>query len=319
MPAYNCGEYIRNAVLSVLNQTENSFELIIVNDGSTDNTLQIVDDLAANDQRIKIITQANSGKPSIARNTGIKLAQGKYICFLDADDLYHPDKLKKSLELLDTHPEISAAFNDMKLIAKDGTEYDGSFLGDLDFKKLASGCLTCAEGNCYFYLESLYCFMCTHFVPIHTNTIMIRRSILEQEGLLFPTDVAIGEDTEMWFRLSKGRKLAFIDEILCYYRQHEASITKNLDKKYTDALIVHIRNFKWGQDVFTVDDVHAYKIKIALAYFDCGFYYKSQLKTTEARKAYMQSLSWHFTLRTLSAYFKTFVPQTVVNYLKDKH
>jgi len=318
MPAYNCGEYIRDAVCSVLIQTERSFELIVVNDGSTDNTLQIIDSLAANDQRIKVISQSNSGKPSIARNTGIKLAQGEYICFLDADDLYHPDKIKKSLELLDKYPEITAAFNDMKLIAKDGTEYESSFLGGRDFKQLASRYLTCAEDNIYLCSERFYSFMSTHFVAISTDTIMIRRSVLEQEGLLFPTDVAIGEDTEMWFRLAKGRKLAFIDAILSYYRQHETSITNNLEKWYSDPLVVLMRNFQWGQDAFSNDDVHAYKMRISREYFHKG-YYQSELNSTEARMAYIQSLRWSFSLKTVFAYLKTFVPWVLVNHLKDKH
>lgn len=316
MPAFNCQKYIAKAIESVLFQSFGDFELIIINDGSTDSTLPIIKSFASRDSRIVVIDQQNSGKPSIARNAGLKHAKGEYLCFLDADDFYHPDKIKLSLELLDKNPDVAAVFTDMKLMAEDGTEHDGSFLGDRDFKRLASEYLTYAGENTFFCSERFYCFMSTHFNTITTNTIMIRRSVLDREGLMFPTDVVVGEDTEMWFRLAKGRKIGFLDEVLCCYRQHETSVTQNCEKWYSDSLIVLTRNFKWGQDVFTADDVYAYKKRLAGAYFHKGYYYKSEFKQAEARKAYVKSLRWFFSLKTLSALLKTFVPLVVVKSLK---
>lgn len=318
MPAFNCEVYVAQAIESVLIQSYSNFELIIINDGSTDNTLSIINSFAARDPRILIINQKNSGKPAIPRNVGINIAQGKYICFLDADDFYHPDKIRSSVVLLDRYPEIAAAFNDMKFISKEGAEYEGSFLGNRDFNRLASECLTLIDGNVFFCSESLYRFMSTHFDVIHTNTIMIRNSILKQEKLVFPTDIAIGEDTEMWFRLTKGRKLVFIDEILSYYRQLETSITKNLEKWYSDPLITLTRNFQWGQDVFTENDVKDYRKRLSMAYFNRGYYYKSLSNPVEARKAYIQASRWHFSIRILSAFMKTFVPQFVANRLRSE-
>lgn len=90
MPAYNVANYIEKSINSVLQQSYTDFELVIVNDGSTDNTREIILDCQAKDNRIRLVEQTNQGV-SVARNTGIENAQGEYISFLDGDDLWHQD------------------------------------------------------------------------------------------------------------------------------------------------------------------------------------------------------------------------------------
>ena len=87
MPVYNTSQYLRRSIESVLNQTFKDFELICINDGSTDNSLQILEEYATTDSRIKIINQENSGA-GYSRNVGISRSTGKYLAFLDADDWY---------------------------------------------------------------------------------------------------------------------------------------------------------------------------------------------------------------------------------------
>ena len=93
MPVYNTSQYLRRSIESVLNQTFKDFELICINDGSTDNSLQILEEYAITDSRIKIINQENKGQ-SVARNKGIEKANGNYIMFLDSDDFYHNQALE---------------------------------------------------------------------------------------------------------------------------------------------------------------------------------------------------------------------------------
>src|SRR4030066_2449234 len=108
MPCYNLGQYLNEAVESVLSQTFQDFEIIIVNDGSTD---EFTNKLLANYNKPKtrVLTTDNEGLPS-ARNNGIKISSGQYICCLDADDKYHPEFLEKTVEVLDKDVEHKCGF-----------------------------------------------------------------------------------------------------------------------------------------------------------------------------------------------------------------
>ncbi|WP_172825495.1 glycosyltransferase [Geobacter sp. DSM 9736] len=114
IPCYNYGRYLGDAVSSVLNQTYQNFEIIIVNDGSPDDTKEVAEKLIADNpgHRITLLNQENSGQPAISRNNGIRVAKGEYILCLDADDIIAPTMLEEYLNLLKEHPEISIAYAD---------------------------------------------------------------------------------------------------------------------------------------------------------------------------------------------------------------
>ncbi|MEO1186284.1 MAG: glycosyltransferase family 2 protein, partial [Cyanobacteria bacterium J06636_27] len=107
IPVYNAEKYIAATVQSVLSQTYKNFEIIIVDDGTPDNSVKICQKF--NDSRIRIIHQANRGLPG-ARNTGIRHAQGDYLAFLDADDIWLPEKLEKHVEHLNSSPTVGISF-----------------------------------------------------------------------------------------------------------------------------------------------------------------------------------------------------------------
>ena len=102
MPVYNAGEYLSRAIGDVLGQSLSDIELILVDDGSTDNSAEIIDNFKARDERVSAIRQSNSG-PSVARNKGLEIATGKYVIFLDADDLYEPNYLEALYSLAEQH------------------------------------------------------------------------------------------------------------------------------------------------------------------------------------------------------------------------
>ncbi len=101
IPVYNGERYISTAIDSVLAQSSSDFELITIDDGSTDNTLSIMRAYEKTDDRIRVISRSNSGRPSIPKNDGIAAAHGEYICFLDHDDLYAPDRILNMVSALD--------------------------------------------------------------------------------------------------------------------------------------------------------------------------------------------------------------------------
>src|SRR6476659_7001862 len=102
MPAFNAGKYISDAIQSVIQQTYNNWELIVIDDGSTDTTAAIIKEFIASDDRIKYLYQENGG-PGKARNKGLKEAKGIYVAFLDADDLWLPEKLREQLKTMFYH------------------------------------------------------------------------------------------------------------------------------------------------------------------------------------------------------------------------
>ena len=136
MPAYNAQKYIKESIDSVLNQSFENFELIIINDGSKDNTEHIIKEYQ--DQRIVLISQKNGGV-SNARNAGLKLAKGKYITFLDADDTFPKDSLKSRFEYLESNSKIDLVDgivevkdeNLQKTIRKYEPYYEGKLLPEL--------------------------------------------------------------------------------------------------------------------------------------------------------------------------------------------
>lgn len=100
MPAYNCEKYVVEAINSVLAQTYKNWELLVLDDGSNDNTLQVIEEFSKNDSRIKALRNGKNMGVSATRNRGIELTSGEWIAFLDSDDMWHPLKLENSLDLL---------------------------------------------------------------------------------------------------------------------------------------------------------------------------------------------------------------------------
>lgn len=117
MPCYNQGRYIEKAVESIINQTYTNWELIIIDDGSTDDSFQIIQEIQKKDDRICCFTQTNGG-PSLARNNGEKKAKGKYICFFDSDDLLSPYYFEKGVKYMDEHTDCAVFYSRIQRFGK---------------------------------------------------------------------------------------------------------------------------------------------------------------------------------------------------------
>ena len=121
-PCYNAGPYIARTIQSVQNQTITDWEMIIIDDGSIDNSVEIVKDIACNDQRIKLFQKENGGSAS-ARNMGLALAQGEFIQFLDADDTIEPTKIERQITLMEQEL-LDVTYSDYCMVNEDGTHED---------------------------------------------------------------------------------------------------------------------------------------------------------------------------------------------------
>lgn len=173
VPAYNSSKYIEDCVQSVLNQTFKDFELIIINDGSTDNTLEIINNLSKTDNRIKIFSQKNSGVSS-ARNLGLKKAKGKYITFLDSDDT-----------LVDT--ALSSLISEIN----DNVDFVICSLREIHFSTVDLP----FNRKIFINKEQIK----NNFIEISPNIIkpcanLYRKSIIDDYNITFPSDIPFGED-----------------------------------------------------------------------------------------------------------------------------
>lgn len=308
IPVYNCETFIHDAVISVMTQTERDTEIIVVDDGSTDNTLALLDILTSKDMRIKICKQIHSGVPAIARNNGLKNANGEFICFLDGDDLYHPQKIEKSLEVFANHPEIDLVFHDVKFLCHDGAEVEGTYLATAGFQQKAHEYLEHAGGRVYITSPEFYSFMSTTITGIHTSSVMIRKKRLDLESIWFPEELLIGEDIDLWFRLVKNNRIGFINEVLSFYRQHELSISKNVEKVLVGSIRAHTRNYERGQDLLSKKQNRLYRKRISKQYYYLGYIHFCEGRSKEARKSFLRAMELAFNNAYVLAFLKTYIP-----------
>ncbi|WP_243373873.1 glycosyltransferase family A protein [Geotalea sp. SG265] len=316
IPVYNCESYIKEALKSVQKQSVRDLEIIVVNDGSTDGTLSVTEALAERDERIRIISQANSGKPAIARNVGLRHAGGKYVCFLDGDDLFMPGKLEKQLEIFLRFPELNLVFHDVRHLYEDDRHEPGSYLGNARFTHVAKDYMAQVQENIYLCGENFYNFISAYFLTIHTSAVMATRSCLEAQSTWFPEDATIGEDADLWFRLALSNRTAYLDEVLSCYRQHSTSITSNMANYLKGSILVHRRNLERGEHVLTREEKKLYEKKIQGYHWHYGYLLYSNYEMKLARKEYLDALKLGFSPKTVVAIAKTMLPRSFVRCCK---
>jgi glycosyltransferase involved in cell wall biosynthesis len=202
IPAYNSIAYLPETIASVLQQTFTDFEILIVDDGSTDQTVAWANQIT--DSRVQVIPQPNQGV-SVARNTGILHAQGDYVAFLDADDLWEANKLEQQVRYLDTHPDIGWVHSWVSLIDAQSQPV-GKLLSSL------------AEGQIWKTLIVRNTIACC--------SVMVRRSCFSIAGLFDP-QIRSAEDWELWIRLAFHYPIGLIKEPLARYRVLPTSKSKN--------------------------------------------------------------------------------------------
>lgn len=215
IPLYNKETSVSAAVESVLNQSFQDFEIVVVDDGSTDSGAYVVKSMT--DSRIRLIHQPNGGV-SKARNTGIREARGRYIAFLDADDEWDKDYLSKIWELIEKYPECKARATNYKL------ELSGQ-LQDTVLRKIPFE----GDGVLYNYFEI---GACSH-PPVWTSCTCIDKDILLSIGG-FPEGVRSGEDLLTWARVAMKTDFAYSMEPLGLYKMDDSYVLTSTPSRRQD-------------------------------------------------------------------------------------
>lgn len=316
MPAFNASEFIEEAMQSVLHQTYSSLELIVVDDGSTDDTIERVNFIAKNDARVQLITQNNSGRPSIARNRGIAQSTGDYLAFLDSDDFWLPNRVELIVSGLDRHPEWTAAFHDLKFVSEDGSDLGHTYLADADFLSKAAAWMTKLDDAWYACHPNFFVFMSLNFAAAHTQSIMIARSRLPDMHLLFDPQFTICEDTDLWIRLALAGRLGFLNAVLSGYRQIGTSITRDQLRFASQSVNFHRHNLNRVAGLLSQEEKRCYECKLASYLRDLGFVHYQRFEMQPSRLAYLEALKLDGKREDLLALGKTWLPKAVLQKLR---
>jgi glycosyltransferase involved in cell wall biosynthesis len=206
VPTYNRAHLVMETIDSILAQTVKDFELIVVDNESTDNTEEVIKSYT--DERIKYFRHQNNGLVAVNRNYGISKANGEYIAFCDDDDLWMPEKLERQVKLLDLNKELGLVYSDCYIIYENGNLERYTLLSSLKLFR----------GNVFNKLFQ------SNFIPM--LTVMIRREILSKVGGFDPKYI-IAQDYDLWLRIAEHYPIDFIEEPLAKYRIHGESISRN--------------------------------------------------------------------------------------------
>ncbi len=204
MPAYNAERYIAEAIDSILAQTFTDFEFIIINDGSTDRTKEII--LSYNDPRIIYIENEENSGICVTLNKGLDSARGKYIARMDSDDISLPNRFEMQVRYMDAHPEISVCGSDFIVFGEGIKEYTFKQVHDSD---------DCAAGLI--------------FNPCLAHpSVMIRKTILDNNKISYNNDFRGLEDFKMWWEIAQHARITNLPITLLKYRHHPGQETKNI-------------------------------------------------------------------------------------------
>ena len=218
IPTYNEAELVVAAVKSALQQSWPSMEVIVIDDGSTDDTRALLEPLS---NRIRYVFQSNAGRPA-ARNRGLALATGEFVAFLDADDVWYPEKIARQLAGLKRHPEAGWAYCRAHLTDQKGTILKSSFWPD-------------SFGTGQIGVSNIEDALMAGNLEIHTSTIVVRRDLLRSVGN-FDESLATAQDTNMWIRIAHLSPILFMEETLATWRLDTSVVFMDRMQSYNYAV-----------------------------------------------------------------------------------
>lgn len=296
IPAYNSEEYLHIAIESALRQTYKYFEIIIVDDGSTDNTTDIAKSYAdKHSDKIFYFHQDNGGVSS-ARNLGLTKIKGEYIAFLDADDFWHEDKIKWQVECFKNYPTIDLCHTKVEFNAQLGSTNNHRIIRDPKFE----------------YRDFIELFKNPYLA---TSSVMLKASMLKDLGG-FDESLKTAEDIDLYLRSTFNKSYGYINEILCYKVFNPNSLSES-EQSYLDNLKV-LDNFLYKNPTFKRTNSNLTNIVYSTVLHKYGNYQLSIGRINESRNNIIKSLKYHPSFKSLKLLTKTFLPKLIREWLWSK-
>jgi glycosyltransferase involved in cell wall biosynthesis len=279
IPTYNSGRFIGEALASIFAQTVPVSEIIVVDDGSTDDTPRVLRTMT--DPRIKHLTIPHSGI-SVARNTGIQAASGEVIAFLDSDDRWRPEKLERQLAVLLSEPEVGVVFSDFIRFNENGfLPNQFSFMPELSTLRTRPS----SRGEGHVVLPDAFCQLVNFGeIPGYTQTLLIRRVAVA--GVLFPPDLRVCEDLYFSMRVYEKTQVAFVGEPLVEVRRHSTNVSRPGVEMAFHKLKALETLMK---DVQLPDHREAVRVRVGRQLLAIGYHYFWQRSPAQAARYYLRA------------------------------
>lgn len=287
IPTYNAAQYVGEAIESVLNQTFKDYEIVVVDDGSTDNTEELLQKYV---DRIRYIKQKNGGEGA-ARNRGIREAHGEWVAFLDADDLWLPHKLKVQMEFVEQHPDVDFIYGDTsvfdsnrvlsKSVFSERQPHEGRIIKNL------------LRENC---------------VPI--LSVIARKKCFEKSGL-FKEGMKYCTDYEMWLRFAKYFKFGYVNEVVASCRKHEKGVSQNMEQMHKTHLNILNTTLKDMKIPYAAAD----RIR-SFNYFKNGYLCFEKKNKDASKNFFLSILNNPFYLKSWVYLFLSMLPSEIIIFLK---
>jgi glycosyltransferase involved in cell wall biosynthesis len=317
IPTYNRATIIVEAIDSVLNHWSDEYEILVIDDGSTDNTKDTLRSYIETN-KIRYLYQPNSGKPSVARNKGIAHATGKYICFLDSDDVLFTESIAKRRKVLDTNVDVAIVFTDWIDISdsKEQQFHQASwvigekFLNDVPKEFIVEA----SNGMVKFNTSIINMIYTKEFV--FTSSVMVRKTVLEELGS-FDENFTISEDRDLWLRIAGKHHSVYLSEPLAYKRRHATNITnRNLSYNYRQDILA-VEKFMNYSGILEGAHSRVARKQLAEFYSQKGQFFWFIGNLVEARSCLTAAVKNYS--KDLSSYLFlvcTFLPRTVIKAIR---
>jgi len=301
IPTYNCVKYVAKAINSVLEQTYKDYEIVIVDDGSSDDTKKVIEPYLIQNN-VRYIYQENRGLAA-ARNTAIRNSKGKYIALLDADDYWSPIKLEKQVSVFEMKPEVEFIHSNMYLFDEHKESRAQKYSMNIDYNKLTP--------------KALFKKILFWEADVFVTTAIIKKTVFDKIGYFDENLSYLGcEDREFWLRLVQKCKTFFLNDYLAYYMVRSNSMTKDKNK------MQRAREYVIEK---TVKDTEIFKNKKRIKqviysnlYFRYGLDYFRARRRNEALRNLLISLKYNiFNLKSYVYIFLLFLPFKFVKFIKN--
>lgn len=310
VPAYNAAKYLGAALDSLREQTLRDLEIIVVDDGSSDDTGDVARRHASEDARIRVLTHEKpSGRPACARNAGLSAARGKYIALLDADDTCLPTRLEKGVRAME-RTGSRFAFADMQRFYEDSdTLAPAGTLALADFLSKAALYLEHVADEVYLCSESFAAYLLT-YVAVVTPTVMFHRELLAVEHTWFDESLVCFEDLDLWMRWADHTRFVFVNEVQVIVRKHSASLTASQPvETRMDGIAVRRKHLQRLTPALTPREVQAAQRNISELQFHVAYAQWCAGRGRDARKWFVESWRSRATAAAALGYLKAFLPR----------
>jgi glycosyltransferase involved in cell wall biosynthesis len=299
IPTYNCARYVNTAIQSVLEQSYSNTEIIVVDDGSTDETRDVIQSFK---KEIVYIHQENKGLPG-ARNRGIQEASGEYVAFLDADDLWRKDKLEIQAQVLESFPSVYLVFSDFSVFDENGYKEQSYFYKGFPFFHEYKFTLNDIFPNKFQICSDRYpdevqifhghiarYLFCGNFIL--PSSVLIRKSAIDHLGG-FDESYKIAEETEFFLRLCTSYDVAYVDRPLVDYlvkRAGNLTGSSNTERLIKNAISIQ-ENYLSKHPGLYESNKSFFDMAIAKSYTRLAYYYLTMTRNKAARIQARKSIS----------------------------